>query len=612
MIRLLVVSLVAVVLVASVAEWAIAQETAPPKATDELGLVPGDEGTAPDGDNADSTTNAASTITFRRGSGHYLSWIKILIGWLLFLLWVYTTDWVSTDCQDNRLQYIRWNPIVFGTFIGFYFLMWLLPWFWLGFPLLVVAYVAPLTTYIIYRNQQVTAEKRVLTRAHLRYWFAMRLNKLGAKMEAEKKPDWEKGPPIRFDAAGGPSEREDRVHLLAARQTEGFNGARKTMAETMLRRASAVMLEYSQQSVAVRYMIDGVWHNDEPQEREILDPVLETLKIICGLNPQERQARQEGVFLINYDNVDYKAALTSQGTQTGERVVIQLESEKVQFKTLDDLGMRPKMQEQLLQLLNGKQGFVLFSAMPATGLRSTTKIVLQKTDRFTREFMAVEDEANPYEPVENIPVSTFALGEGVPENKQLERVLIRLFRMEPDVIVMRDLVNGEAVSMLCDRAVEGRLVIGTIRAKDCAEALLRVLALKVPPKSFAKSITAVLNQRLVRRLCASCREAYAPTPQLLQQLGIPPGRIQAFYRPPQEPEEVCPDCGGIGYKGRIALYELMIVDDAIRKLIATGAKTDQIRQAARAAGMQNFQAEGLLLVAKGMTSLQELMRVLKQ
>jgi len=604
MIRLPVVLLVAVVCLAWAAPWAAAQEG-------QL-LQPAVSPTDAQAGQPAGGAAAAPSVVFQRGPGYYLSWIKILIGWLLFLLWVHTTDWVSTDCQDNRLQYVRWNPIVFGTFIGFYFLMWLLPWFWLGFPLLVVAYIVPLVTYIVYRNQQVSAEKKVFTRAHLRYWFATRLNKLGAKIEVEKKAEWEKGPPIQFDAVGAASDRDDRTHLLAARQCEGFNEARRMMAEAMLRRADAMMLEFSQQSVAPRYMIDGVWHNDEPQEREVVDPVLETLKILCGLKPEECQARQEGTFLIKYDGVDYKASLTSQGTQTGERVVIQIASKKVQFKTLDDLGMRPKMQEQVLQLLNGKQGFILFSAMPASGLRSTTKILLQKTDRFTREFMAAEDEDNPYETIENIPVSFFKLGEGVPENKQVDRVLTRLFRMEPEVIVMRDLVSGEVVSMLCDRAVEGRLVIGTIRAKDCAEALLRVLALKVPPKAFAKCITAVLNQRLLRKLCNTCKEAYAPTPQLLQQLGIPAGRIQAFYRPPQEPEEVCPDCGGIGYRGRTALYELMIVDDAIRKLVATAAKTDAIRQAARAAGMQNFQAEGLLLVAKGITSLQELSRVMKQ
>ncbi len=608
MIRLLVILLVTLILCVSVQGYSIAQD---------LSLLPsGIEGpeSQPAGvpSGTPDRTSGAPAVPFERGSGHYLNWIKILIAWLLFLLWVHTTDWVSTDCQDNRLQYIRWNPIVFGVFVGFYFLMWLLPGFWLGLPLLVVAYVVPLVTYIVYRNQQVASEKKVFTRAHLRYWFATRINKLGGHIEVEKKAEWEKGPPIKLNATDAQNERDDRTHLLAARQSEGFNEARGMIAEMMLRRANAMMLEFAQQSVGVRYMIDGVWHNDQPQQREAADPVLETLKVLCGLDPQQRQQRQQGWFLINHDDVDYKASLTSQGTQTGERVVIQVETEQVQFQMLDDLGMRPKMQEQLMQLLNGEQGFVLFSAMPAAGLRSTTKVALQRTDRFTREFMAAEDEANPYETVENIPVSTFQLGESVPENKQLDRVLTRIFRMEPGVIVMRDLVNGEAVSMLCDQAVGGRLVIGTIRAKDCAEALLRVLALKVPPKAFAKCITAVLSQRLARKLCDTCKEAYAPTPQLLQQLGIPAGRIQAFYRPPQEPEEVCSDCGGIGYKGRTAVFELMIVDDAIRKLIATGAKTDAIRQAARAAGMQNFQAEGLLLVAKGITSLQELMRVMKQ
>ncbi|NLE37955.1 MAG: Flp pilus assembly complex ATPase component TadA [Pirellulaceae bacterium] len=575
---------------------------------------PVDELAAPD-ESAPASPDAApatTTTAFARGSGHYFNWIKMLATWLFFLVWVRTTDWVSTDCQDHRLQYVRWNPIVFGTFIGFYFLLWLLPWFWLGFPLLVVSYFVPLTMYIAYRNQQVPESQKVLTRSHLRYCLASMVNRLGGHMEEEKRAAWEKGPPIKFDATGAATERDDRAHLLAARQLEHFNEARGAVAEMLQRRASAMMWDFSQQSVTVRYMIDGVWHNDDPKEREKTDPALEVLKVLCGLNPEERQQRQDGRFLINYGGIDYKAALTSQATQTGERVVIQVETENVQFKTLDDLGMRPKMQEQLIQLLNGKQGFVLFSAMPANGLRSTTKVTLHKTDRFTREFLAAEDEANPYEHVENIPVSFFRLGDNVPEAKQIDKVLVRMFRMEPDVIVMRDLVNGEVVSLLCDRAVDGELVIGTIRAKDCAEALLRVLALKVPPKAFAKAVTAVLNQRLIRKLCETCKEAYEPTPQILQQLGIPAGRIQAFYRPPQEPEKVCPDCGGIGYRGRTAVFELMIVDDAIRRLVATGAKTDDIRLAARKAGMQNFQTEGLLLVAKGITSLQELTRVLKQ
>ncbi|MEA1949963.1 MAG: ATPase, T2SS/T4P/T4SS family [Planctomycetota bacterium] len=557
-----------------------------------------------DAANAQPTGAKAAARPFTRGSGQYMNWMEILAAWLVFLVWAGTTDWVSRDCQEMKLQYLRWNPIVFGVFLGFYVLMWLLPWFWLGFPMLMIAYVAPLITYIIYRNGQVEPSDRVLTRDHIRFWLSERLS----SVDREKKAEWEKGPPVTLTATGGETERDDTAHLLAARQTPGFNDSRGLLAEALTRRAAAIMLEYSQQSVSVRYMIDGVWHNDEPQDRESCDPLLESLKVLAGLNPQERQARQKGTFQIEYDGVKYASSLASQGTQTGERVLLQFDPAKVHFKSLEDLGMRVKMQEQLLGTIDQKEGFVLISAMPASGLRSTTAMVLHKTDRFTREFIAIEDEANRYEAVENVPVTTYSSTEG----QTPDSILTKVFRTVPDVVVVRDLVNAETVRMMCEATTDEKMFVSTIRAKDCAEAMLRVLAMKIQPKLFAKSITAVLNQRLIRKLCEECKEAYAPTPQVLQQLGIPQGRVQAFYRPPQEPEEVCSECNGIGYKGRTAVFELMVVDDTVRKLLSSGAKLDLIRQAAAKSGMQNLQSEGVILVAKGITSLPELMRVMKQ
>jgi type II secretory ATPase GspE/PulE/Tfp pilus assembly ATPase PilB-like protein len=166
--------------------------------------------------------------------------------------------------------------------------------------------------------------------------------------------------------------------------------------------------------------------------------------------------------------------------------------------------------------------------------------------------------------------------------------------------------------MLCREIPEERLIIGTVRAKDSVEALLRVLALGVPAAVFAEGISGVLSQRLVRKLCPACREAYVPTPQILGQLGIPEGRVQAFYRPPQQPQEVCQQCAGVGYKGRTAVFELLKVGEAVRKVLKSGPKAELLRQAARKDGLRGFQEEGVLLVAKGTTSLPELMRVLKQ
>ena len=293
--------------------------------------------------------------------------------------------------------------------------------------------------------------------------------------------------------------------------------------------------------------------------------------------------------------------------------MVQFEDKKVRFKTLDELGMRAKMQEQLMELLAAHAG--LRALLGHAGRRAAEHRWTWRCTPATASSASSPPsrrKRNRYQPVENVPVTTYKAADG----QTPADVLPKVFRTEPNVVVVRDLVNAETVSMLCEEIAENRLIISTIRAKDCAEALLRVLALGVPPAEFAKAVTAVVSQRLVRKLCDACKEAYAPPPQVLQQLGIPEGRVQAFYRPPQpnpeEPKEPCKVCGGIGYLGRTAIFELLVVGDAVRKVLATSPKLDLLRQAARKDGMKSLQEEGVLLVAKGVTSLPELMRVLKQ
>ena len=544
------------------------------------------------------------------GPGFYFSLLKIAACYLLFMMWLYTTDWLSTDAQELKLQHRRWNPVVFGTFLGAFVLVWLLPWFVASYPLLLIAYVAPLASYVVHRNKQVHISKRVMTPNHIKFWLAGRMSLFGVNVDTEEKDPHESGPPVILTARGGETDRDDNVNLLSARQAPGFRDARQLVADTLYRRGDSIMLDFTQQAASVRHMIDGVWHADDPIEREIADPMLEAFKTLCGLDPNDRQKRQEGTFAADYQSLKFDGTFASQGTKTGERVIIKLVGEKTQFEALNDVGMRPKMQQQLGELLEAKQGFVLLSAGPASGLRSTTNVVLRGCDRFIREFMAVEDEANRYEPVENIMMITYNSAAG---EKQID-VLPKFFLQEPNVAVVRDLDSKETATMVCDEVANERVLVSTIRAKDSADALLRVLALGVPPAKLAKRITAVLNQRLIRKLCENCKVQYAPTPKVLKQLGIPEGRVQAFHRPPQETEieEICPECGGIGYLDRTAIFELAVIDDSVRRVLASSPDADTLRQALRKAGMQSLQQEGIVLVAKGVTSLPELMRVLKQ
>ena len=555
-------------------------------------------------------TNVAEVGAGWDGPGLYFSLLKLGAAYIIFMMWVYTTDWVSTDAQELKLDYRRWTVIVFSTFMGAFLLLWIIPWFAASFSFLVIEYVAPLAAYVSHRNKQVHKSERVLTPSHIKFWLASRLALFGVNVDVEERDPHETGPPVILSARGGATERDDNVNLLSARQAPGFRDARQLVSDALYSQGDSVMLDFTQQAASVRHMIDGVWHADDPIEREIADPMLESLKILCGLDANDRKNRQEGEFRADYQSFTFDATFASQGTKTGERVIIKLEGEATQFEEFDDIGMRPKMQEQVRGILGAKQGLVLFSAMPASGLRSTVNVALRGCDRFTREFMAVEDEANRYEPVENIMLITYNSAKG---QKQIQ-VLRKFFLQEPNVAVIRDLDSVETVTMVCDEVLNERILISTIRAKDSADALVRVLALGVPPAKLGKSIAAVINQRLIRKLCEHCKVQYAPTPKVLQQLGIPEGRVQVFHRPPRETEieEVCPACGGIGYVGRTALFELAVIDDSVRRVLASSPEADILRQALRKAGMQSLQQEGIVLVAKGTTSLPELMRVLKQ
>ena len=544
------------------------------------------------------------------GPGFYFSLLKIGAAYILFMMWVYTTDWLSTDAQELKLQHRRWNPVVFGTFLGAFMLVWILPWFAASYPLLVVAYVAPLATYVVHRNKQVHTSERVLTFSHIKFWLASRMTIFGVEVDTEEKDPHESGPPVILTARGGETDRDDSVNLLSARQAPGFREARQLVSDALYRRGDSIMLDFTQQAASVRHMIDGVWHADDPIEREIADPMLEALKTLCGLDTNDRQKRQEGTFRADYQLLKFDATFASQGTKTGERVIIKLAGEKTQFEDLNDVGMRPKMQEQLRELIGDEQGLILFSAPPASGLRSTVNVALRGCDRFTREFMAVEDEANRYEQVENIMMMTYNSAEG---QKQID-VLSKFFLQEPNVAVIRDLDSAETLTTVCDEVFHERILVSTIRAKDTADSLVKVLAVGVAPAKLAKSIKAMICQRLIRKLCEHCKVQYAPPPKVLKQLGIPEGRVQAFHRPPQETEieEICPECGGIGYYGRTAIFELAVVDDAVRRVLASSPNAETLRQALRKAGMQSLQQEGVVLVAKGVTSLPELMRVMKQ
>ncbi len=566
--------------------------------------------------------NWPDTGPFVRGTGFYLSIWKVLSCWILFAAWVYTTDWVSQDCQNQRLNYALWNNIVFFTFLVAFLLVFVIPTIWVSFPLLLIAYAAPLATFVILRNKQVEYAEKVMTKAHLRRWFAAKMTMLGMKVAAEAPGVDEQGPPLKFKAMGAKTEREDNINLLTVRQSLGYIPARQAVFDALEHGADSILFDYGAATVAVRHQIDGVWHNQQPIDRvQLGDPILTVFKTLAALNPNERRAKQAGAFGIevkkpkDVKETKYLCKFASQGTQSGERVSLLIEGKKLTFKSLAEIGMREKMVQQLEEILGQKKGLILFSALPAGGLSTTFEVALNASDRFMRNFAAVEEAKSVEREVLNVAITPYDAAAG----ETPATVLPGLIRSYPDVFVVRDFVNLETIQILIDQInKEERLVISSTRAKEAVEALLRILLLKIPPADFAAVVLAVCNVRLVRKLCEKCKEGYPPPSEVLKQMGLPAGRIENFYRPPtkpidpKHPEIVCDACQGIGYRGRTGVFELLVVDDRIRSVLGTQPKLDLLRDAARKSKHRSLQEEGLLLVARGVTSLQELLRVLKQ
>jgi type II secretory ATPase GspE/PulE/Tfp pilus assembly ATPase PilB-like protein len=155
------------------------------------------------------------------------------------------------------------------------------------------------------------------------------------------------------------------------------------------------------------------------------------------------------------------------------------------------------------------------------------------------------------------------------------------------------------------------MVFSTIHANDTIAALFRLIDLEVEPFLLASSISAILGQRLVRKLCVDCKVAYKPTADLLQKIGLPADKVDKFYRPPAKTEAMCPTCNGLGYLGRVGVFELLVINDRLRDLIRETPNMSAIKAEARKNGMLYMKEEGLRLVVKGTTSIDELLRVVK-
>src|SRR5687768_16647555 len=285
-----------------------------------------------------------------RGPGSYLSIGKLVLLAVAVLLWVKSADWVNRDTEElgtaTGLPAQVWNPVLVFPFLVAFLLAITIPAFAAGFGVLAMAYLLPFVIYVVLRNGRVSSDQKVFTPGHIKNW----LSNLGKrqKRSREIRHAWQMGPAVEL-AAVGPLQVENQQALIDARQNPAFVSVKFLIADALSQRAEKVLLEFTASAIVARYLIDGIWldvtpkvHDKKPLDRPLGDAMLAVLKRIAHLNAQERRAKQEGKLRAEFEGSKWDLVLQSQGTQTGERVVVGFTLITKQTRSLEDLGMRDK------------------------------------------------------------------------------------------------------------------------------------------------------------------------------------------------------------------------------------------------------------------------------
>ncbi|MFM8414405.1 MAG: ATPase, T2SS/T4P/T4SS family, partial [Planctomycetota bacterium] len=342
------------------------------------------------------------------------------------------------------------------------------------------------------------------------------------------------------------------------------------------------------------------WVEVPPTSRDVGEAVAASTLALCGLPPNA--AKGTGRFAIKVDGKPRNARLTLRSQGAARQLVIQIESAGTVYKRLADLGVPEPIATSLAALLAAERGLVLVSSPPGEGLTTTTDLVVESADRLLRDFISVEDAAQPSREIQNVKPVRFDARTGVTPLAALADAM----REYPSAIVARDVRDKELVVELVRLAAEGKLVIVSLKASDAVEAITRVLGCGVEAKQLAGTLLGSLSQRLVRRLCPKCREETPPPPQLLTWLKLTAEQLPHIYK---ASEQGCRVCQGAGFLGRTGIFELAS-GAGLRRAIAAAGKPDQLRQAAAQEGMQPLRDASVQLVVAGVTSREEVHRAL--
>jgi type II secretory ATPase GspE/PulE/Tfp pilus assembly ATPase PilB-like protein len=534
-----------------------------------------------------------------RNDGEYASTFLIVVSLLLLGAWLLVANWVAADIRRLRVEFTIWGGLVLGGGLVGFLLLMVIPWYILGLVVALLCAGGSIAAYISFRNGRVPAEQRV-TMASIRAGIRNGLARRGGQKTDEEEIDWPKRV-LFLDPAG-------RVRVLEPPDDEqrlGYPLACRFLHEAAWRRASDVYVLPAGPQCTVRVRIDGVLSELAPIDRRDGQRIIAFLKGVAGLDVSNRRRPQSGNCRVHLLDKTIELRIRTAGTTEGERFEARL-LEPGALLRLGSLGLDERMLASCRKMGELRRGLIAVIGPSGSGLTTTLYALLKEHDAF--QFNIHSLEAPRLMDLDNVTQEDFDdQGATVTFARQFQSIL----RKDPDIVLLGQLPDAETARLAMQAVKAGKKIFAGMAADDTFEALGRLIDMADSADLVADSLVALLAQRLLRKLCANCKEAYRPPPELLAKINL---QAEQFYRPTgkvvdEDGNRVdCPKCQGTGYVGRTGVFELLVMTSPLRELLRKGASAKQIKDECRRTGMLYLQENALAKVVEGATSIKEVLR----
>ena len=374
----------------------------------------------------------------------------------------------------------------------------------------------------------------------------------------------------------------------------------KIIEQAVNERASDIHIEALEDSVRVRFRIDGVLQEMMRYEKELLNAIIARVKIISGMNISEKRAPQDGRMTQRFNRVEYDIRVSSLPTVFGEKIVMRLASKSALTRDKSELGFPEEELRRFDALVKNPHGIILVTGPTGSGKSTTLYTVLSELNSGEVNIITVEDPVEAdVDGINQVQVNEKA---GLTFASALRSIL----RQDPDIIMIGEIRDEETASIAVKAAITGHLVVSTLHTNSAASTITRLEDMGVEPYLIADSTVGIIAQRLVRRLCPKCKKERPLTDADKVRLRVRGKASLPIYEPGGAG---CAFCNGTGYRGRIGVYEIMPVTPAVRQVIAEGKGAEDIQRAALEEGMTTLRVGAAKLVLSGVTSISEVERI---